>query len=128
MSVAVGQVWTYDATQDCPQLIVTIGRIDSAADLGADPGNSDVVSVSINLPEDARSDSWPDIAHLPFASSALAGGVQVMDGASLPATFADGYDMWRAELAAGTAGVFTLPPQEAYLAVVDFYANQDGAG
>lgn len=130
MTYAVGQVWTFPETEDHPQLIVTIGRIDAAADLGADPSNSAVLSVSIMPSEDARKLDWPDVAHAPIAQSAFnasGAGELVMDEASVPDGFEDGYRSWRAALEAGEAGVFTTGPPDAYSAILQIYADKDGS-
>lgn len=128
MSYAVGQVWTFPETEDRPQLIVTIGRIDSAADLGADPANSAVLSVSMAPDEEARKLDWPEVGHTPIAQTAFntdGTGELVMDGVSPPADFAHDYQTWRDAFDAGNAGVFTIAPPEAYAAILQIYAQND---
>ncbi|PTX55976.1 hypothetical protein C8N43_0625 [Litoreibacter ponti] len=115
MSFAPGQVWTYPETEDVPQLLVTIGRIDSAESLGADPGNSDVISVSLR----AADEDWPSVGHLPFAAPALEGGELVMEDATLPDGFTEGYETWQAAFRQGDAGVFTIGPAAAFATVLE---------
>ena len=128
MSYAVGQVWTFPETQEHPQLIVTIGRIDTATDLGADASNSAVLSVSMTPDEDARKLDWPDVDHTPIAETAFNAdgtGELVMDGVSPYEGFAEGYQTWRAAFDAGNAGVFTIAPPEAYAAILQMFADRD---
>ncbi|EPX80322.1 hypothetical protein [Litoreibacter arenae] len=123
MSFAAGQVWTFPEREGCPQLTVTIGRVDTAADLGADPANSAVLSVSIT--PDAEAEDWPAVGHTPIAASAFAGGELVMDGVTPPEDFDDDYDTWRSAFDAGEAGVFTTAPPDAYSAILQIYAERD---
>jgi hypothetical protein len=128
MIYAVGQVWTFPETENRPQLIVTIGRIDSAADLGADPANSAVLSVSMAPNEEARKLDWPEVDHTPIAQTAFNAdgtGELVMDEVSPPDGFAEGYQTWRDAFDAGDAGVFTVGPAEAYAAILQLYADND---
>ncbi|SFR49644.1 hypothetical protein [Litoreibacter janthinus] len=128
MNYVVGQVWTFPETEDRPQLIVTIGRIDTAAELGADPANSAVLSVSVTPNEEARKLDWPQVAHAPIAETAFnadGSGELVMDGVSPPDDFASGYATWRETFDAGNAGVFTVGPSEAYAAILEIYAETD---
>ena len=127
MRYEVGQVWTFPETEDRPFLIVTIGRIDSAADLGADPANSAVLSVSLSPSEDARAFDWPEVDHAPIAQSAFnsdGSGEMVMDEVSPSGGFDEGYQTWRAAFEAGNAGVFTVTPPEAYSAILQIYADK----
>ena len=128
MSYAVGQVWTFPETEEHPQLIVTIGRIDTAADLGADPANSAVLSVSIAPDEEARKLDWPEVGHTPIAETAFNAdgtGELVMDGVTPTDGFADGYQTWRDAFDEGNAGVFTVAPPKAYTAILQIYADND---
>jgi hypothetical protein len=128
MNYAVGQVWTFPETEERPQLIATIGRIDTAADLGADPSNSAVLSISMTPSEDARKLDWPAVGHTPIAETAFnsdGSGELVMDGVTPNDGFDDGYQTWRTAFDAGNAGVFSVAPPEAYAAILQIYADND---
>ena len=128
MSYEVGQVWTFPETEDRPQLIVTIGRIDKAEDLGADPSNSAVLSVTMVPSDEARKLDWPKLGHTPIAASAfdaLGTAELVMDGVTPADGFEEGYATWRRDFDEGEAGVFTVTPPEAYAAVLQIYAERD---
>jgi len=124
MSFAAGQLWTFSETADAPPLLVTIGHVDTAADLGADAANPAVLSVSLIPVEEARALGWPEVAHCPLSSAEFKDGEKVMDGASAAAEFDDGYATWRAAFDAGEAGVFSQGPSAAYAAIVALYAEQ----
>lgn len=124
MSMAAGQLWTFPETADAPPLLVTIGRIDTAESLGADPASPAVLSVSLVPVEEARALGWPEVAHCPLSGAAFTGGEKVMDGVSPAADFAADYGIWRSAFDAGEAGVFSLAPNAAYAAIVALYAAQ----
>ncbi|MEP3346125.1 MAG: hypothetical protein ABJN34_00870 [Litoreibacter sp.] len=126
MSYCVGQVWTFPETEDRPQLVVTIGRIDTAADLGAEASNSSVLSVSMTPSEEARKLDWPEVGHTPIAETAFNAdgqGELVMDDVTPPNGFSDGYAAWRESFDEGRAGVFTVSPPDAYAAILQIYAD-----
>lgn len=123
MTLATGQVWSFEGTDDTPQLIVTIGHIDSAADLGADAANSAVISVTLAPSNDAEDEGWPQVDHAPLSAAAFTGAELVMEGVSTTDAFTQGYKAWRAVFDEGKAGVFTLSPPQAYAAIVATYAD-----
>ncbi|WP_298256316.1 hypothetical protein [uncultured Litoreibacter sp.] len=127
MIFAAGQVWSFAETEDHPQLIVTIGCIDTAGDLGADPSNCAVLSVSMTPSEEARKLDWPQVEHAPIAETAFNSdntAELVLDGVSSPEGFREGYTTWRTAFDAGNAGVFSLAPPDAYAAILQVYAEK----
>jgi hypothetical protein len=108
-----GQLWTYDTRPGEENSRLTILAVEANENRGA--------IVHIRVDGVAEKNPYaPDgvsrvIHHMPFAEVALEKSVRelVTTGTPVPATFQEGYKIWKDAFLAGKAGIFTLTVAEA---------------
>jgi hypothetical protein len=107
-----GQVWSYRTREGEAGSRVTICRVEESEALG------EIVHVQVTDVAMA-SPSAPDgiariVHHLPFSGEALRASLVELEGsARVPASYEEGYGIWREAFDAGEAGVFSISVAEA---------------
>lgn len=118
-----GQVWRYKTRPGEESSRLTILRVESYPKLGRIV-HIQVNDVALKNPKSAG-DASTVISHLPYAEQSLAQSVTTLGRDNVtPEGWEDGYQHWKSELDAGTAGIWTIEVSEAVSAVEEVLGKQ----
>lgn len=108
----IGESFRCPGPDGLPDVLATIGRTDMASELLGEPVTPDTMILHLQLAPDTP--DRPLVPHAPFDEAALAECTPEDDAPFERIPFAEGLDAYQAEVAAGDAGFFQIPPAEAY--------------
>ena len=108
----VGQRWLYKTRAEDPKSTVVIGKVENTVEMGTVVHIS-VLDVNIRSPHEPNGFTH-EVHHMPISPWALQVSVTERSGRGAPAAqFEEGYQIWRDAVAAGKAGVFSIPVHKA---------------
>ncbi|CUH38886.1 hypothetical protein JSE7799_01604 [Jannaschia seosinensis] len=121
----IGDGFRCPGPEDLPDVLITVGRTDMLSELLGEPVEPDRTILHVQMIGDGA--DLPLVPHAPFDEAAVAGCISEHETPFDRVAFGEGLDEYRRAVRLDEAGLFNIPPAEAYWLTLGSLPDGDGS-